>query len=197
MKLLLATNNKKKYKEVKELFSSLNIDVITPELLNINFEVDEIGTTFKENAALKSEELFRITQLPSLADDSGICVNALNGEPGIFSARYGPTNLDDRGRAEFLLDKMTGISDRSAYYHCSLAFTNISGTFFIEEQCHGLIANKYDEEGIYGFGYDPIFYFPPYNDLFSNVKLEDKNKVSHRGKALLTFYHNYKNGNYE
>ena len=197
MKLLLATNNKKKYKEVKELFSSLSIDINTPDLLNIIFEVDETGSTFKENAALKSEELYRITNLPSLADDSGICVNALNGEPGIFSARYGTPNLDDRGRAEFLLDKMKGMMDRSAYYHCALAFTNMNGTFFIEEQCHGLIANEYDEQGIYGFGYDPIFYFPPYDNLFSKVNLEDKNKVSHRGKALLSFYQNNKNGNYE
>ena len=197
MKILLATNNKKKYKEVKEIFSSLNIDIVTPELLNIIFEVEETGSTFKENAALKSEELFRITKLPSLADDSGICVNALNGEPGIYSARYGTADLDDRGRAEFLLDKMKEIKDREAYYHCALAFTNKNGTFFIEDQCHGLISEAYDEKGIYGFGYDPIFYYPPYDNLFSKVNLDDKNKVSHRGKALLTFYQNFKNGRYE
>jgi XTP/dITP diphosphohydrolase len=197
LKILLATNNQKKYKEVKEIFFPLKIEVSTPNDLNIKFEVDENGSSFKENAALKSEELFRITNIPSLADDSGICVNALSGDPGIYSARYGKPTLDDRGRAEFLLEKMEGITDRSAYYHCALAFTNKRGTFFVEEQCSGLISNDYDEIGLYGFGYDPIFYFPPLNELFSRIKLEEKNKVSHRGKALQIFYQNYKNGIYE
>ncbi len=197
MKILLSTNNKKKYNEIKELFSSLNIDIMTPDILNITFEVDEVGSTFKENAALKSEELYRITKLPSLADDSGICVNALNGEPGIFSARYGPSDLDDRGRAEYLLETMENIENRKAYYVCCLAYTTSKGTYYVREECHGELTKEYDEEGLYGFGYDPIFYFPPLKNVFSRILPEEKNNVSHRGKALKVFYENYKNGIYE
>ena len=188
MRLLLATNNPKKTLEVRELLSPLNISIETPGQLGIDFEVEETGTTFKANATLKSEYLFKLTGIPCLADDSGICVKALGGRPGIYSARYGDPDLDDRGRAEYLLKELGSNPDRDAYYVCSLAFTTELGTEIIEEECHGKIHDFYDTEGRYGFGYDPIFFYPPYNTLFSRVPLHEKNIVSHRGKALRKFY---------
>ncbi len=179
------------------MLSPLGIEVSTPSTLGIPFEVEETGTTFEENAALKSEALYSLTGFASLADDSGICVSHLNGAPGVYSARYGHHHLDDRGRAEFLLNNLRGIEDRKAYYVCCLAYTTEKKTYFIQEECHGLISKEYDQEGTFGFGYDPIFFFPPYNQVFSRVVPEDKNLVSHRGKALRVFYENLKNGNYK
>lgn len=188
MKLLLATTNKKKILEIEELLSPLNIDIETPASLGLNFEVEETGLTFKENAALKSEYLYNLTKIPSLADDSGICVSALGGRPGVYSARYGEPGLDDRGRAEFLLKELGHNLNRDAYYVCCLAYTTNLGTRILEEECHGKIHHVYDSDGKYGFGYDPIFFYPPFNDLFSRIPLKDKNLVSHRGKALRSFY---------
>jgi XTP/dITP diphosphohydrolase len=197
LKILLATNNQKKFKEATQMLIPLGIEVSSPAILGIPFEVDETGTTFEENAALKSEALFVLTGLPCLADDSGICVSHLNGAPGVYSARYGEPHLDDRGRAEFLLENLHGIEDRKATYVCCLAFTNEKRTYLIREECHGLITTEYDSEGIYGFGYDPIFFFPPFQNVFSRVVPEQKNEVSHRGKALKIFYDHLKNGNYQ
>ena len=197
MKILLSTNNKKKYNEFKQIVLPLGIEISTPEMMGISLDVEETGNTFEENASLKSNALYSITKIPTLADDSGICVSYLNGEPGIYSARYGNPGLDDRGRAEYLLEAMKNIENRKAYYVCCLAYTNSKGTFFVREECHGELTTKYDEEGIYGFGYDPIFYFPPLNAVFSSVLPEEKNIVSHRGKALKVFYENYKNKIYE
>jgi len=188
MRLLLATNNQKKIIEMKELLAPMNISIETPRQLGIYLEVEENGKTFKENATLKSQYFYKHTGIPCLADDSGICVKALDGRPGIYSARYGLPGLDDRGRAEYLLKELGTNPYRDAYYVCSLAFTSELGTRIIEEECHGKIHDNYDIEGKYGFGYDPIFFFPPYNSLFSRVPLHEKNIVSHRGKALKKFY---------
>lgn len=179
------------------MLSPMGIEVMTPDILGISFEVEETGTTFEENAALKSEALFSLTGLPCLADDSGICVSHLKGAPGVYSARYGQTNLDDRGRAQFLLENLKGVEDRKAYYVCCLAYTTGKQTYFIQEECHGIISKEYDSEGTYGFGYDPIFFFPPLNQVFSRVIPEEKNLVSHRGKALRVFYENFKNEIYQ
>ena len=197
MKILLSTNNKKKYNEFKQIVSPLGIEIATPEILGLSLDVEETGSTFEENAALKSNALYSITKIPTLADDSGICVSHLNGAPGIYSARYGSTGLDDRGRAEYLMEAMENIENRKAYYVCCLAYTNSKGIFYVREECHGELTTEYDEEGTYGFGYDPIFYYPPLNSVFSRVLPEEKNIVSHRGKALKVFYENYKNGIYE
>lgn len=193
MNLLLATNNDKKFIEINELLSPLGVTVKKPNDIGIKFEVEETGLTFRENAHLKSTYLYEKTGMPCLADDSGICVNALGGRPGVFSARYGTPDLNDRGRAVYLLNELGANPDRRAYYVCCLSYTISSETVYIEEECHGVIHTEYDNEGKFGFGYDPIFFFPPLNTLFSKIPLLEKNKVSHRGKALLKFYNHLQN----
>lgn len=186
--IALASNNQKKIKELKEILLAFSISVKTPGELDIDFEVEETGSTFEENAALKSEELCRLTSLPSVADDSGLCVEALNGEPGLFSARYGKQGMNDRERTQFLLDNMRGKVNRNAYYYCAIAFS-LPGkqTLFFKGRCDGIITEDYDEIGQYGFGYDPIFYFPPLQERFSRVLPEVKHQYSHRGLALSEF----------
>ena len=176
------------------MLSPLGIEVITPGNMGIDFYVEETGNTFQENARLKSEALFSKSGIPCLADDSGICVDYLNGEPGVFSARYGKPELDDKGRALFLLENMKGVKSRTAYYQCCLSYTTSTQTYFIEEKCHGFISDFYDEDGKFGFGYDPIFISSDLNILFSRVSPEIKNNVSHRGKALKQFLEGFKMG---
>ncbi|MDX1961389.1 MAG: RdgB/HAM1 family non-canonical purine NTP pyrophosphatase [Leptospiraceae bacterium] len=188
MKLILGTNNLGKLIEVRKMMQNLNITVTSPKEENIHFEVEETGTTFNENAKLKSEHLFSLTKLPSLADDSGLCVNALGGEPGLYSARFGKSEFSDKDRALYLLDLMKDKSDRSCYYHCSIAFTDKDGTFYFEDRCVGELCVDYDLEGKFGFGYDPIFYYPPLKERFSRVSTEKKNEISHRGLALKRFF---------
>jgi XTP/dITP diphosphohydrolase len=187
MNLLLATNNNGKLVEVKSLLNSLNILVKNPADIGIDFEVEETGVTFAENAAIKSEYLFKLSGIPSFADDSGLCVNALGGDPGVYSARYGKPEFNDKEKALYLLNNLEGKLDRTCYYFCSIAYTDSTGTKFFEAKCDGLIAKSYDEKGKFGFGYDPIFYYPPFRDNFSQVPTVEKNKISHRGLALQLF----------
>ncbi|XDD50677.1 RdgB/HAM1 family non-canonical purine NTP pyrophosphatase [Leptospira sp. WS92.C1] len=188
--LALATNNSHKVKEVGSILLELGIQVLTPKDLDISFEAEETGSTFSENALIKARELFRITNLPSIADDSGICVSALGGEPGVYSARFGGAGLDDQGRALLLLEKLKGNPNRKAHYACVIAYVDdkIEKTF--EGKCEGVIADVYDTIGTFGFGYDPVFVYPPFQKPFSQVSEVEKNRVSHRKKALdalLTF----------
>ncbi|HMV41501.1 MAG TPA: RdgB/HAM1 family non-canonical purine NTP pyrophosphatase [Leptospiraceae bacterium] len=183
--LALASNNQHKISEFKKILSS-GFSLLTPKELGIEFEVEETESTFEGNAKLKSEHLFKISGIPSIADDSGICVSALNGKPGVYSARYGKQGFTDRDRTEFLLSEIKGNPDRNAYYYCCIAFTNKEGTRFFSGKCEGLLADDYDESGN-GFGYDPIFIYPPLNKRFSQISAEEKNKVSHRGIALREF----------
>ncbi len=129
-----------------------------------------------------------MTQIPSLADDSGICVDSLEGQPGVYSARFGGTNLNDRQRAELLLEKLKFESNRIARFVSVISFTNAEGTVQFEGRVEGEISKIYNESG-QGFGYDPIFFYPPLNRCFSELNMEEKNKISHRSKALLKFIH--------
>ncbi len=181
--LAIASNNSHKVREIRAILSPLGFELKTPKELGIEFGPEETGTTFQENALLKARELFSISGLASLADDSGICVEALGGEPGVYSARFGGKGLDDEGRAQLLLQKMNGKNNRNAKYVCSIAFVSPEGEFTFEGECAGLIAEDYDRTGN-GFGYDPIFYFPPFISRFSQISDEKKNSVSHRKKAL-------------
>ncbi|TGN00430.1 RdgB/HAM1 family non-canonical purine NTP pyrophosphatase [Leptospira yasudae] len=188
--LALATNNSHKVKEVGFILSELGVQVLTPKDLNVSFDAEETGVTFAENALIKARELHRITKLPSIADDSGICVSALNGEPGVHSARFGGPGLDDKGRALLLLEKLEGNTNRSAHYSCVIAYVDDTTERTFEGKCEGIIAEEYDTIGIYGFGYDPVFIYPPFQKPFSQVSESEKNSVSHRRKALeglLTF----------
>ncbi len=165
----------------------MNVEIFTPKKLGIEFHADETGDCFQDNAAIKSNKLFSITNMPSISDDSGICVEALGLGPGVHSARFGDSSFGDKERTLFLLEKMKNISNRNAYYHCTIAFTTSNRTLFFEGQCHGEIALDYSDFG-YGFGYDPIFYYPPLKKRFSEITRNEKEKVSHRGIALRKFH---------
>jgi XTP/dITP diphosphohydrolase len=185
MKLLLATNNKHKLIELQSILGQ-KIELSNPSQEGILFEVDETGVTFEENAKLKSEHLYKLSNLPSLADDSGIVVEALQGEPGVYSARFGKPEFNDKDRALYLLEKMKDQENRNAHYYCAISFTDSTGTYFFSDVCKGKIEFDYDNTGN-GFGYDPVFTSFELNKRFSQVNLEEKNKVSHRSKALLKF----------
>jgi XTP/dITP diphosphohydrolase len=195
--LALATNNSHKVKEVGSILGELGVQILTPKDLNVSFNVEETGSTFSENALLKARELFRLTQLPSIADDSGICVAALDGAPGVYSARFGGEGLDDKGRALLLLERLKGNPNRKAHYECVIAFVDEKTERTFEGKCEGTIAEEYDSIGKYGFGYDPVFIFPLFQKPFSQISDSEKNQVSHRKEALnglLSFLKTGQNG---
>lgn len=190
--ILLASNNKHKVSEFRHSLEPLGFYVYTPADLGIKLDVEETGQTFEENALLKSQKLFELTKKPSLADDSGICVLALGGKPGVYSSRFGDPKWTDKERAIHLLNTLNGITDRKCFYFASLAFTTEQGSQVFKGRCDGLIADDYDESGIYGFGYDPIFIHYPTLLRFSQIPPEEKFKLSHRGNAIRSFL-NYLN----
>ena len=186
MKFVLATNNPKKLKEMAEILSKLGVEVVSPKELGIHIEVEETGTTFAENAMLKAKAICEAANLPAIADDSGLCVDALNGGPGVYSARYGGEGLDDVQRYQLLLANMRGQTTRAAHFACAIACAFPNGKELTAEgKCNGTIAFAPMGEG--GFGYDPIFFVPEYRKTFGQLTAEEKSKISHRGKALTIF----------
>lgn len=182
-KLVMATNNKNKLREVREILSPLEIEVISQTEAGADVNPDENGSTFSENAYIKAKSVYDIVKLPVIADDSGLCVDALNGRPGIYSARYAPEGEE----CEKILDEMKNItqSERSAKFACSIAFIDQNGkTEFVSGECHGSIG--YEKRGSNGFGYDPIFMYG--DKSFAEISSEEKNKISHRAKALQNLY---------
>lgn len=190
----LATNNSGKKKEIQEILSPFSIQVLTPEELEIVFGPEETELTFEGNAFLKAREMQKLTGLPSLADDSGISVEALNGKPGVFSARYGGEGKTDQDRAILLLEELKGVKNREAKYTCAIAYVDKEKEVVFLGEVFGEIAMDYDFEGKFGFGYDPIFFYPPFGARFSRVPAEKKNLISHRRLALdkfLTWFSDY------
>nr|WP_325303395.1 XTP/dITP diphosphatase [uncultured Dysosmobacter sp.] len=185
-KFVLATHNPGKLKEMSAILAELGIQVVGPGELGIDVEVEETGTTFAENAMLKAQAICAASGLPAIADDSGLCVDALNGGPGVYSARYGGEGLDDRGRTMLLLQNMRGQTTRAAHFACAICCVFPSGdTLTAEGRCEGAIAFAPMGEG--GFGYDPVFLVPEKAKTFSQLTAEEKNAISHRGKALRAF----------
>ena len=185
-KFVLATHNPGKMKEISAILAELGIQVVGPDELGIDVEVEETGTTFAENAMLKARAICAASGLPAIADDSGLCVDALNGGPGVYSARYGGEGLDDRGRTMLLLQNMRGQTTRAAHFACAICCVFPSGdTLTAEGRCEGAIAFAPMGEG--GFGYDPVFLVPEKAKTFSQLTAEEKNAISHRGKALRAF----------
>ena len=189
MKLIFATNNKNKLAEFRRLTQGMDIEVVSQREAGCDFEADENGTTFEENAYIKAKAAVDATGLPAVADDSGLSVDALNGEPGIYSARYGPGHdATDAERYNYLLDKMAGITDRSARFVCCMCCVFPNGdTVTSRGECEGVIGDG--PKGEYGFGYDPVF-IP--NDggngrHMAELTPDEKNSISHRGKALRKF----------
>ena len=189
MRFVLATHNPGKLREMADILSHLNIEVVSPADLGIDVDVEETGTTFAENAMLKAKAICKAANLPAIADDSGLCVDALNGGPGVFSARYGGEELDDRGRYLLLLNSMRGQTTRAAHFACAIAcaFPNAK-TITAEGRCDGSIAFAPMGEG--GFGYDPVFFVPEFRKTFGQLSVEEKAEISHRGRALKIFVEN-------
>ncbi|MDD7795740.1 XTP/dITP diphosphatase [Clostridium sp. 'White wine YQ'] len=191
-KLVLATNNKNKVKEIKEILSAFNLNIVTLKDLNIDVDVEENGTSFDENALIKASAIADILiskgydDFIVLSDDSGLEVDYLDGEPGIFSARYAGNHGDDEANNIKLLDKLKNVpkEKRKAKFRCSIAIINNLGeNKVVQGEVQGIILNE--PLGSSGFGYDPLFYYEPFNKTFAQLSPEEKNKVSHRAKALI------------
>ena len=186
MKFVLATHNPGKLREMGEILKDFGIEVVSPRDLGITVDVEETGTTFAENAMLKAKAICKAAGLPAIADDSGLCVDALNGAPGVYSARYGGEGLDDKGRYMLLLSSLRGAPTRAAHFACAVACAFPNGdTLTAEGRCDGSIAYAPLGEG--GFGYDPVFLLPGTGKTFGQLTQEEKSAVSHRGRALKDF----------
>ena len=182
MKLIIASNNKGKIREYKQLLEPFGYDVVSQSEAGINIEVEETGTTFAENSALKAQAIYDLTKSAVLADDSGLVVDALGGEPGVYSARYGGCD-NDADRVALILDKMKNIGqeDRTAHFVCTICFIKENGGHIaVDGRVYGKIG--YEPLGENGFGYDPIFMYE--GKSFAQLSAEDKNRVSHRANAL-------------
>lgn len=185
-KFVLATHNPGKLAEMKAILSGLGVEVLSPAEAGVEVDVEETGSTFAENAMLKAKAVCAAAGLPAIADDSGLCVDALNGAPGVYSARYGGEGLDDRKRCLLLLRNLRGQTTRAAHFACAVACAFPNGdTLEAEGRCDGAIAFAPLGEG--GFGYDPVFLLPEKGKTFGQIGPEEKSAVSHRGKALAAF----------
>ena len=184
-KLVIASNNPGKLKEFQFLLQPLGIEVLTQSQLGIS-EAEEPHVTFVENALAKARHVSRLSGLPALADDSGICVEALGGAPGVLSARYaGDTPKSDERNNQKLLQDMQGVTDRRAHYYCVLVLVRHADDpqpLIAEGEWHGEIAHE--ERGDGGFGYDPMFWLPEFGKMSSELSRDEKHAISHRGKAL-------------
>jgi len=188
-KLLLATNNQGKLREYQSLLQNLPFELVTLAQEGITTVVNEVGESLKENARLKATILAAQNHLLALADDSGLEVDALDGEPGPLSARYAGENASDRDRVNYLLARLQGVpwEKRTARFRCVIAIATPDGEVeFCPGECQGLIT--FEARGQEGFGYDPIFYFPELDKTMAELSLEIKNQVSHRGQAARRAY---------
>lgn len=194
MRVVLASKNKHKLVEISKILEKLDIELVLQSELGVDIDVEETGTTFEENSFQKAEAVMKATGLPALADDSGIAVDALNGEPGVYSARYGfDDTLDDWGRLLLLLKNTEHVPDgqRQAQFVCVITLVMPDGrSIQARGEVHGELLRHAAGSG--GFGYDPIFYYPPYGKTLAEVSAEEKNMVSHRAKALKLFYEKMK-----
>jgi len=184
MKLLIATNNPGKIKEYQDLLAGLPLELTYPAQESLDIEVDETGGSFAENARLKAIAYARVSGLLTLADDSGLEVDALSGEPGIRSARYAGREASDEERYQLLLKNLKGVpwEERTARFRCVIAVATPAGQIHTAEgACEGVIA--FAPKGEHGFGYDPVFYFPEYGMTMAELPLGIKNQVSHRARA--------------
>lgn len=183
--LLLATRNQGKIRELKALLQSLEAEILTPADLDLGLEVEEAGKTFAENAGRKAKAFAEVSNLITLADDSGLEVDALGGAPGIFSARYSPKpGATDKDRREYLIDQLQDIPKPwLARFHCTVAISTPGDDIhFAEGSCHGEIIAE--ERGEAGFGYDPIFLVRDLGKTMAELNLVEKNQISHRSLAI-------------
>ncbi|MBQ6539657.1 MAG: RdgB/HAM1 family non-canonical purine NTP pyrophosphatase [Oscillospiraceae bacterium] len=185
MKFVLATNNKGKLREIRELFADMGIEFITQREAGLETEAEENGSTFEENAMIKAKHACDALGLPAIADDSGICIDALDGGPGIYSARFGNLKVDAL-KNQYVLDLMKDTDLRGAHYVCAIVCLMPNGDMIeTRGECWGEILREPRGEG--GFGYDPIFLVPELGKSMAELTMEEKNAVSHRGRALREF----------
>ena len=181
--IVLASNNQGKIKEFRDIFTTLNIEIISQAELNVP-EIDEPYFTFVENSLHKARHCSKYTGLPSLADDSGVCVSSLNGAPGVFSARYAGEPKSDIRNNQKLIADLSGIADRKAYFYCVLVLIRIHDDpepIIADGKIHGEIIDT--PQGSNGFGYNPIFYIPSLDKTVAQLDDEVKNEISHRRLA--------------
>lgn len=183
--LVVASKNKNKIEEIAAIMKDINIKIVSPKDLGIDIDVEEDGSTFEDNAYKKAYEVMKITNMPTIADDSGLEVNAINGAPGVYSARFAGVHGDDRRNNEKLLELLKDVPDecRGARFVCVIALIYPDGRKrFVRGEIKGTIAHELHGSG--GFGYDPLFIVPEYNKTFAELGSDIKNVISHRGKAL-------------
>ena len=198
MKVVLASKNRHKLVEIAAILEKLDIELVLQSELGIDIDVEETGTTFEENSLLKARAVMEATGLPALADDSGIAVDALKGEPGVYSARYGfDDSLDDHGRMMLLLKNTQQVPDdkRQAQFVCVITLVTPEGEVIqARGEVHGTLTRE--PRGENGFGYDPIFFYPPMGMTTAELPPEVKNRVSHRANALKLMYEKLKEAGY-
>ena len=187
MQIVLATHNRGKMEEMAAILGHLPVELLTLDAFPEIGDIPETGNTLKENAFIKAETVHRLTGLPALADDTGLEVDALNGAPGIYSARYAGADATFDDNCQKMLKELHGIpvEKRTARFRTVIAFVNGGEKEWVEGVAEGRIIEE--KRGIGGFGYDPIFYYPPLRKTFAELDLVEKNSISHRGKALRNF----------
>lgn len=187
MEIILASNNEHKLKEIRAKLKNGNIKIISQKEAGFNIEVDETGTTFEENAILKAETIYKLAKKPVLAEDGGLEVDYLNGEPGVYSHRFAGENATDEDRRNKILTLLKDVPDekRTARFRCVGCYIDENGQKHIFE---GISEGKigYESKGTDGFGYDPIF-ICEYGKTFAEISAEEKNKISHRGRLIEKF----------
>ncbi|MDP7564671.1 MAG: XTP/dITP diphosphatase [Candidatus Marinimicrobia bacterium] len=187
MQIVLATHNRNKMKEMSAILGHLSVELLTLDAFPEIGDIPETGDTLKENAFIKAKTVHQLTGLSALADDTGLEVDALNGAPGIYSARYAGPDATFDDNCQKMLKEMSGIPEekRTARFRTVIAFVSEGEKEWVEGVVEGQILE--DKRGVGGFGYDPIFYYSPLNKSFAELDSEEKNSISHRGKALRNF----------
>lgn len=182
---LIASNNSKKVEELQRILKPLGISAVSAREAGISLEdVEETGTTFKENAYIKAKAAYKLSKMPCVADDSGLMVDALGGNPGVYSARYSGENATDKQNTEKLLNELKNVpdKDRTAAFYCCICVILNDDVIYASGKCEGTIARS--PRGDNGFGYDPVFLLD--NGMsFAEITSEEKDQISHRGKALI------------
>ena len=187
MKLVLASKNEKKLAEMNAILSELGVEVCSEAQAGVDVDVEETGTTFEENSLLKAKAVMEASGMPAIADDSGLWVDALNGAPGVYSARYGGPGLTDEERYQLLLENMRGQMPRTAKFVSVITCCFPNGDVLTARgECPGTIA--FVPMGNDGFGYNPVFFVPEKKKTFAQMTLEERSSISHRGKAMREFY---------
>lgn len=181
-KLVMATNNKNKLREVREILSPLGIEVLSQQESGVDIDPVEDGLTFEDNAIIKAKAIYNAVKVPVIADDSGLCVDALDGRPAVHSARYAPKGQE----CDKILDEMKDVPDdkRTAYFECCIVYIDGEVTHSVSGRCYGIIARE--KRGTDGFGYDPVFLYG--GKTLAEMSPDEKNSISHRGEALKKLY---------